>query len=85
MRFAKAQEKKMGKPEAPVVVKRGPQKSPISKIWISTLSPSRHISSLQREQREAHSCLRCERRAGKKEAVMREAMRQDKWPKNQES
>jgi hypothetical protein len=39
MRFAKAQEKKMGKPEAPVVVKRGPQKSPISKIWISTCVP----------------------------------------------
>jgi hypothetical protein len=38
MRFAKAQEKKMGKPEAPVVVKpRGPQKSPISKGWIGTL------------------------------------------------
>ena len=37
MRFAKAQEKKMGKPEAPVVVKpRGPQKSPISKGWIGT-------------------------------------------------
>lgn len=37
MRFAKAQEKKMGKPEGPVVVKpRGPQKSPISKVWIST-------------------------------------------------
>jgi hypothetical protein len=39
MRFAKAQEKKMGKPEAPVVVKpRGPQKSPISKGWIGTSS-----------------------------------------------
>lgn len=39
MRFAKAQEKKMGKPEAPVVVKpRGPQKSPISKGWIGTYS-----------------------------------------------
>jgi hypothetical protein len=40
MRFAKAQEKKMGKPEAPVVVKpRGPQKSPISKGWIGTFLP----------------------------------------------
>ncbi|OSS55194.1 hypothetical protein B5807_01753 [Epicoccum nigrum] len=39
MRFAKAQEKKMGKPEAPVVVKpRGPQKSPISKGWIVLLA-----------------------------------------------
>jgi hypothetical protein len=37
MRFAKAQEKKMGRPEAPVK-KREPQKSPISKIWISTFS-----------------------------------------------
>ena len=38
MRFAKAQEKKMGKPETVQVVKpRGPQKSPISKIWISML------------------------------------------------
>lgn len=37
MRFAKAQEKKMGRPETVQVVKpRGPQKSPISKIWIST-------------------------------------------------
>jgi hypothetical protein len=37
MRFAKAQEKKMGKPETAQVVKpRGPQKSPISKGWIST-------------------------------------------------
>lgn len=38
MRFAKAQEKKMGKPESnvPVVKKQGPQKSPISKAWIST-------------------------------------------------
>jgi hypothetical protein len=35
MRFAKAQERKMGKPEAPVVEKRAPQKSPISKVWIS--------------------------------------------------
>ncbi|KAH7559982.1 hypothetical protein BM1_03616 [Bipolaris maydis] len=36
MRFAKAQEKKMGKPESnvPVVKKQGPQKSPISKPWI---------------------------------------------------
>jgi len=39
MRFAKAQEKKMGKPEQPVVVKRGPQKSPISKVWISEFTP----------------------------------------------
>ncbi|KAJ4983861.1 hypothetical protein SVAN01_10665 [Stagonosporopsis vannaccii] len=39
MRFAKAQEKKMGKPEGPAIVKpRGPQKSPISKGWIS-MSP----------------------------------------------
>ncbi|KAH8726353.1 hypothetical protein GQ44DRAFT_706161 [Phaeosphaeriaceae sp. PMI808] len=37
MRFAKAQEKKMGKPETVVVEKRGPQKSPISKIWIILL------------------------------------------------
>lgn len=37
MRFAKAQEKKMGKPETTQVVKpRGPQKSPISKGWVST-------------------------------------------------
>lgn len=37
MRFAKAQEKKMGKPQQDEVIKpRGPQKSPISKIWIST-------------------------------------------------
>jgi hypothetical protein len=36
MRFAKAQEKKMGRPEGETVVKkREPQKSPISKIWIS--------------------------------------------------
>ncbi|CAO2649130.1 Nn.00g100790.m01.CDS01 [Neocucurbitaria sp. VM-36] len=34
MRFAKAQEKKMGKPEQ-TIKKREPQKSPISKIWIS--------------------------------------------------
>jgi hypothetical protein len=38
MRFAKAQEKKMGMPEQPVK-KREPQKSPISKIWISTSLP----------------------------------------------
>ncbi|KAF9692289.1 hypothetical protein EKO04_009485 [Ascochyta lentis] len=39
MRFAKAQEKKMGRPETPQVVKpRGPQKSPISKIWIILLA-----------------------------------------------
>ncbi|KAF2832254.1 hypothetical protein CC86DRAFT_313161 [Ophiobolus disseminans] len=36
MRFAKAQEKKMGRPEQPVK-KREPQKSPISKIWIILL------------------------------------------------
>jgi hypothetical protein len=36
MRFAKAQEKKMGRPEQ-IIKKREPQKSPISKIWISTL------------------------------------------------
>jgi hypothetical protein len=35
MRFAKAQEKKMGRPEQ-IIKKREPQKSPISKIWIST-------------------------------------------------
>lgn len=36
-RYAKAQEKKMGKPESAQAVKpRGPQKSPISKTWIST-------------------------------------------------
>lgn len=41
MRFAKAQEKKMGKPEStePVVKKRAPQKSPISRFWISTFFP----------------------------------------------
>jgi hypothetical protein len=40
MRFAKAQEKKMGRPEGEVnVKKREPQKSPISKIWISTFVP----------------------------------------------
>ncbi|KAF1360171.1 hypothetical protein EJ07DRAFT_116425, partial [Lizonia empirigonia] len=39
MRFAKAQEKKMGKPEQAQVIKpRGPQKSPISKIWIILLA-----------------------------------------------
>ena len=38
MRFAKAQEKKMGQPVStdPVVKKRAPQKSPISRFWIST-------------------------------------------------
>ncbi|KAH7401978.1 hypothetical protein DE146DRAFT_450156, partial [Phaeosphaeria sp. MPI-PUGE-AT-0046c] len=36
MRFAKAQEKKMGRPEQ-IVKKQGPQKSPISKIWIILL------------------------------------------------
>ncbi|KAH7072867.1 hypothetical protein BKA63DRAFT_52770 [Paraphoma chrysanthemicola] len=36
MRFAKAQEKKMGKPEQ-IIKKREPQKSPISKIWIILL------------------------------------------------
>ncbi|KAF2034772.1 hypothetical protein EK21DRAFT_97400 [Setomelanomma holmii] len=36
MRFAKAQEKKMGKPEQ-AIKKREPQKSPISKIWIILL------------------------------------------------
>jgi hypothetical protein len=40
MRFAKAQEKKMGRPEGEVnVKKREPQKSPISKVWISTFGP----------------------------------------------
>jgi len=35
MRFAKAQEKKMGMPEQPVLPRKmGPQKSPISKVWI---------------------------------------------------
>ncbi|UPX17972.1 uncharacterized protein EKO05_0008295 [Ascochyta rabiei] len=39
MRFAKAQEKKMGRPETVQVVKpRGPQKSPISKVWIILLA-----------------------------------------------
>ncbi|KAF7574972.1 hypothetical protein PtrSN002B_000683 [Pyrenophora tritici-repentis] len=40
MRFAKAQEKKMGKPESTAVPvkKREPQKSPISKGWIIVLS-----------------------------------------------
>jgi hypothetical protein len=42
MRFAKAQEKKMGRPEAPVK-KREPQKSPISKIWISMSSFPRMV------------------------------------------
>ncbi|KAH7077150.1 hypothetical protein FB567DRAFT_143490 [Paraphoma chrysanthemicola] len=36
MRFAKAQEKKMGKPEQ-IIKKQGPQKSPISKVWIILL------------------------------------------------
>jgi hypothetical protein len=35
-RFAKAQEKKMGKPEQAIKKSFGPQKSPIGKIWIST-------------------------------------------------
>ena len=39
MRFAKAQEKKMGKPEQVATKKREPQKSPISKVWISTCAP----------------------------------------------
>jgi len=40
MRFAKAQEKKMGMPEQPVLPRKmGPQKSPISKVWIGGLSP----------------------------------------------
>ncbi|KAF1832901.1 hypothetical protein BDW02DRAFT_570601 [Decorospora gaudefroyi] len=38
MRFAKAQEKKMGKPESPVLKKREPQKSPIGRIWIILLA-----------------------------------------------
>ncbi|CAA9962190.1 hypothetical protein P3342_001772 [Pyrenophora teres f. teres] len=40
MRFAKAQEKKMGKPDSTAVPvkKREPQKSPISKGWIIVLS-----------------------------------------------
>ncbi|KAL1610914.1 hypothetical protein SLS59_000551 [Nothophoma quercina] len=38
-RFAKAQEKKMGKPETAQAVKpRGPQKSPISKGWVILLA-----------------------------------------------
>jgi hypothetical protein len=47
MRFAKAQEKKMGKPESATVpvVKRGPMKSPISKPWISTSPQPVYISS----------------------------------------
>jgi hypothetical protein len=38
MRFAKAQEKKMGQPVStePIVKKKAPQKSPISRFWIST-------------------------------------------------
>lgn len=53
MRFAKAQEKKMGKPEGPQIVKpRGPQKSPISKIWIST-----SLSTLDRGNRWIHMCV----------------------------
>ncbi|KAI4949737.1 hypothetical protein J4E86_007691 [Alternaria arbusti] len=45
MRFAKAQEKKMGKPEStePVVKKRAPQKSPISRFWISTFFSPRVV------------------------------------------
>jgi hypothetical protein len=39
MRFAKAQEKKMGKPEQ-AIKKRETQRSPISKIWISRFAPS---------------------------------------------
>lgn len=39
MRFAKAQEKKMGMPEQPVLPRKmGPQKSPISKVWIVILA-----------------------------------------------
>ena len=47
MRFAKAQEKKMGKPEStePVVKKRAPQKSPISRFWISTFFSPRGLLS----------------------------------------
>jgi len=53
MRFAKAQEKKMGKPEGPQIVKpRGPQKSPISKIWIST-----SLSTLDRGNRWTHGWM----------------------------
>ena len=37
MRFAKAQEKKMGKPEQ-IIEKREPRKSPISKIWVGMSS-----------------------------------------------
>jgi hypothetical protein len=48
MRFAKAQEKKMGQPQGEVIKKREPQKSPISKIWISTL-PSGGIRAYWRE------------------------------------
>lgn len=39
-RFAKAQEKKMGKPETTLLKKREPQKSPISKVWIGMPLPS---------------------------------------------
>lgn len=55
MRFAKAQEKKMGKPDSnvPVVKKQGPQKSPISKAWISTsLSFLVNSGLLARRQRK---------------------------------
>jgi hypothetical protein len=47
MRFAKAQEKKMGQPQGEVIKKREPQKSPISKIWISTLPSGADTSILE--------------------------------------
>jgi hypothetical protein len=52
MRFAKAQEKKMGKPESTTpVVKRGPMKSPISKPWISTHTPT---SAIEKRRSNMH-------------------------------
>lgn len=63
MRFAKAQEKKMGKPEAPVVVKpRGPQKSPISKGWIGTYSHTTYSISKRGGERRGEERRREERR-----------------------
>ncbi|CAG5175390.1 uncharacterized protein ALTATR162_LOCUS10676 [Alternaria atra] len=40
MRFAKAQEKRMGQPVStePIVKKKAPQKSPISRFWIVVLA-----------------------------------------------
>jgi hypothetical protein len=50
-RFAKAQEKKMGKPEQVVKKSFGPQKSPIGKTWISTYTPQ-SVASME-EMRSA--------------------------------